>query len=157
MSKTIPLSRGLVAVVDDGDYESLSAHKWSAVPHGYCFYAMRSEGVRPHRRTVYMHRAILGAPRGVQVDHVDGDGLDNRRGNLRAATQSQNNLNRRIGKNNRSGYKGVLWFPRTGRWQAVIKVNRSRRHLGYFSTPKEAHEAYCAAAKELHGEFARTA
>jgi hypothetical protein len=157
MSKTIPLSRGLVAIVDDADFESLSAHKWYAF-QGHCtFYAVRN--VRhPNQRIIYLHRVLLNAPFGLQVDHVNRDGLDNRRCNLRFATNSQNNRNRAVSKKrSSSGYKGVSWSRLNKNWRARITINGLETHLGAFATPEAAHAAYCVAAKELHGEFARFA
>lgn len=149
--REIPLTRSLVALVDDEDYESLSAYKWHARKDGYRFYAARSHG----GSTILMHRVLLGAPAGMAADHLSGDGLDNRRANLRLATHAQNIHNRGANKNNTSGYKGVSL--NRGRWAAHINVNGKRKHLGSFSYPQEAHAAYCSAAEKLHGEFARFA
>jgi len=88
-----------------------------------------------------------------QIDHIDGDPSNNRWDNLRAATQSQNNSNMRTNKVNKSGFNGVSFYKRTGRYVAFIQKNRKTEYLGYFDTAEEAHEAYCARAKELHGEF----
>jgi hypothetical protein len=155
--KEIRLTRGLVAIVDDEDYESLSAYRWYAKRTGGRApkdYACRSMG-GPRGPRVLMHRTIINAPAGMDVDHINGDALDNRRCNLRVATRSQNLQNRPKQKNNSSGYKGVSKY-RTGRWMASIRVNGTCKYLGYHSTPEAAHAAYCAAAKELHGEFARS-
>jgi len=157
--KEIPLTRGVVAIVDDEDYATLSFHKWCATPigRGNSFYAVR--GVWSNGTTVraYMHRVILCPPSGMHVDHISGDGLDNRRANLRLATYAQNNQNCRVYQNNKSGYKGVRWNRRDKRWLAEIRANGLRKYIGLFDSPAEAHAAYCAAAKELHGEFARFA
>lgn len=88
------------------------------------------------------------------IDHVNGDPSDNRIGNLREATHSQNQHNRVAYKNNTSGYKGVSWNKGACKWQASIRLRGKLRNLGMFNCPKEAHAAYCRAAKELHGEFA---
>jgi hypothetical protein len=90
----------------------------------------------------------------VMIDHRDGDPSNNRWDNLRPATVSQNNANRRPNRNNKSGFKGVVRH-RIGRWCARIKKNGRRYHLGSFATPEEAHAAYVAAARKLFGEFAR--
>lgn len=91
-----------------------------------------------------------------QVDHIDGDGLNNRIANLRLATKSQNAANARRPRTNKSGYKGVcLVTGRTDKWRATIKAGGRQVHLGHFSDPREAHAAYCEAARKLHGEFAR--
>jgi hypothetical protein len=90
------------------------------------------------------------------IDHVDGNGVNNAISNLREATNSQNCMNRGAQSNNQSGYKGVSWYKRDGKWIAKIAVGGKQTNLGYFSTAEEAHAAYAAAAAELHGEFART-
>lgn len=154
--KELQLTRGMVAIVDDEDYEPLSAYRWHAKTSGSNpskDYACRSTG-GPRGPRILMHRAIIGAPVGMDVDHINGDSLDNRRANLRLATRSQNLQNRPRQRNNSSGYKGVSRY-RTGQWMACITVDGARKYLGYHPTPELAHAAYCAAAAELHGEFAR--
>jgi hypothetical protein len=91
------------------------------------------------------------------IDHIDGEPSNNRWANLRPATASQNQANAKRSKNNKSGFKGVSLFKRTGRWHAQITVNRRNIHLGYFDTAEAAHAAYCAAASKHFGEFARAA
>jgi hypothetical protein len=152
--KEIPLNRGLTAIVDDADYEILSRHRWCVPPAGKRPYALRTVGDTGRR--LAMHRVILNAPDGLQVDHINGDGLDNRRSNLRLATNAQNLQNQKRRSTNTSGYKGVSLY-RDGRWSARIRANGRRVFLGYFATPELAHAAYCAAAEKYHGEFARTA
>ena len=107
------------------------------------------------KTAIKMHRLILGLtdPR-VHVDHIDGNGLNNRRENLRTCNRSENMSNRRKHKNNTSGYKGVCWDNQHGRWRADIKLNGKRKHLGLFTNPEEAYQAYCAAAIKMHGEYA---
>jgi hypothetical protein len=104
-----------------------------------------------------MHREIFGACDGQLVDHVDGDGLNNRRSNLRIATRAENNRNAAVRKDNTSGFKGVHWHKGDGRWQAQIRVAGKRIRLGAFDTPEAAHAAYCEAAARYHGAFARPA
>lgn len=91
------------------------------------------------------------------IDHIDGNKSNNRISNLRAATKAENCRNKRIHANNTSGYKGVSWHKATGKWMASIMTNGKTVHLGVFSDPTEAHEAYTQAARDMHGEFARTA
>lgn len=153
--REIPLTRGLVAMVDDGDYESLSSHKWHALRGSAKFYAARRLGSRG--TYLLMHRVILNAPGGMYVDHISGSTLDNRRSNIRVVTPAQNNMNRGASSTNKSGFKGVCWEPRFKFWRATIKAGGKHVHLGHFTSPQEAHAAYCAAAKELHGEYARFA
>ena len=160
MVKEITLSRGKVALVSDEDYERVSQYKWYAVDWdgtGKSWYARRrfiTDGVR---RYVSLHRFIMGVPDSIKVDHIDGDGLNCQRYNLRHATHQQNSQNRRIGANNTSGYKGVVFVRRakTRRWQAQIEHNCKTLYLGRFESAVEAARAYDHAARELFGEFAR--
>lgn len=90
------------------------------------------------------------------IDHINGNGLDNRIENLRAATRAENNRNSRVKSNNTTGYKGVCFDRREGRFVASIARDGKQFNLGYFETPEDAHAAYCIAAERLHGKFART-
>ncbi|GAG28472.1 unnamed protein product [marine sediment metagenome] len=103
-----------------------------------------------------MHRMILGVEKGVDVDHINGDGIDNRRFNLRACLRSENGRNRRLSKNNKSGYKGVCWNKSCNKWVAQIKYNYKEYSLGCFFCIIKAAKAYDKAAREYFGEFART-
>jgi hypothetical protein len=96
----------------------------------------------------------MGEPEGLQVDHEDGNGLNNQRSNLRIASPTQNQGNARRRKDNTSGYKGVSWYRRTNKWKAHIRVDKKLRHLGYFIDLTDAARAYDAAALEHFGEFA---
>jgi hypothetical protein len=153
--KSIPLTRGYVALVDDEDYEAISAFKWSAHRHARTCYAARAVIDCGQHRSLLMHRVILNAPPGIQVDHVNGDGLDNRRANLRLATRSQNQHNQRISLANSSGFKGVSYDSARASWRAHIMVNRRRIWLGRFTTAEEAAAAYRAASTKHHGAFGR--
>jgi len=149
MTLEIALSRGLVALVDDADVQRiLAAAPWHAYPSGDTFYARHS--ITPSRQ-ITLHAFLTGW---AFVDHVNRDGLDNRRENLRPATNSQNQMNARMHSNNTSGFKGV---QRCGRltWKAHIKLDSRRLHLGTFDTPQEAAHAYDEAAAHYFGEFAR--
>lgn len=150
--KEIPLTQGMVALVDDGDYEELSKYKWWAEKRGkhhIRYYARRKTHVDGRRINEFMHCTIMGH---VGVDHKNGNGLDNRRENLRVATQAQNMANRRSNANSASSYKGVKLVNR--RWRARIKPDGKPIHLGYFDTAEEAARAYDWAAKRIYGEFA---
>ena len=156
--RTIPLSKGQVAIVDPEDYDALSGFKWYARwdEHSQTFYAIRHDQTseKPNRMA-QMHRQILGVPPGTVVDHRDGNGLNNRRLNIRPATESQNQHNRGPVKNTLTGLKGVSFSKPTGKWMARIRMNYKRLWLGLFDTPEEASAAYIEAAKRLHGEFAK--
>jgi hypothetical protein len=150
---SIPLSQGKHAVIDETDYPLVSAYRWHARKSGERWYA--ASGRAP--TCVLMHRLILCVPDGVLVDHRNGDGLDNRRENLRAASKSGNNQNRVVvvGK---SGFRGVHHNVRDHRrsrpWRATIWAGGERIRLGDFPTATEAAQAYDDAARRLHGEFA---
>lgn len=105
---------------------------------------------RAHRIIFLMHHGYLPE----QIDHIDGNGLNNDVENLRAATHAQNGSNRGAQKNNTSGFKGVSWHKKSNKWQAAIALGRKNHYLGLFDTPEAAHEAYKDAAKKLHKEFA---
>lgn len=151
--KEIVLSNGMIANVNDEDYGHLSVFRWRALRSRTGWYAVRN-APRPERTTIYMHRVILRAAPKVQVDHIDGNGLNNRRSNLRLASDCQNKWNRDKPKSNTSGYKGV--FRRDERWAAYIKHNKRRYYLGAYSDPVDAARAYDRKARELHGDFAKT-
>ena len=155
--KYIPLTKGLMTCVDDSDYVTLSQYKWYVVGHPGKEYAARcgrdSTGKQIHIR---MHREILSAPTNMEVDHIDGNRLNNCRSNLRLATRSQNGSNRtKSYPNATSKYKGVTWHKRDQYWQATIIHQNRHIHLGCFSSEKEAAVAYNTAAKKYHGNFAK--
>jgi hypothetical protein len=105
----------------------------------------------PRKRTIFLHREITGAPKGFDVDHADGDSANNQRGNLRVCTHAQNMGNRRVNANNTSGFKGVSWKSRSGRWLARL----AGKDVGLFETKELAAAAYQRAALAKYGEFAR--
>ena len=153
MTREVPLTQGKVALVDDADYDMVTAvGKWYAKHEGNTFYAGRmSPRQDGKQRTVKMHTLITGWG---FVDHVNGDGLDNRRANLRAADYSKNSMNHAVRSDSTSGFKGV--FPYRGiKWRAQIGLDGSKISLGIFDAPQEAALAYDAAAIELFGAFAR--
>jgi len=154
MTKSIPLTKGKFAIVDDEDFEWLNQWVWHAEKSGNTFYAVRNKTIGYKRKTVLkMHRVIMNTPEGMETDHIDMDGLNNQKSNLRNATKAQNRKNRIVQRNNHTGYKGV---GKDGRYyRARIKVNGKTKLLGYFVTAKEAAWAYDEAAAKYHGEYAR--
>ena len=157
----VPLTQGYEAVIDAADVPLVEGRNWHASVNRSTVYAQRSEagagGNGPKHRAVQLHRVIMGEPKGLLVDHRDGDGLNNRRSNLRMATRSQNQHNQKLASHNTSGFKGVRWDKQRGKWQAAIRLNGKRKHLGFFPTPEAAYEAYCKGSAEIHGEFGRVA
>jgi hypothetical protein len=153
----IPLTQGQVALIDDEDFELVLAYKWNADlnKHTKSFYAVTNVTKPDGKRTkLLMHRLIMNAQKGQQVDHIHHLTLDNRKSEMRLCTQSQNMQNSGKQVHNTSGFKGVSWHKLKQKWVANINLNGKKKHLGYFPTPELAREAYCKAAAELHGEFA---
>lgn len=154
MSVEIPLSRGLVTIVDEADAEAVLAHRWYANVSGskrQRISARRNTWVNGKRGLVYLHRWLLNAPIGVEIDHINRNSLDNRRSNLRMASRSQNCANRPAATGT---FKGVTWHKDAQRWVAQIAVEGKNRHIGCFLTEEEAALAYDVAALDAFGEFA---
>jgi hypothetical protein len=153
MVREIPLTRGLVALVDDTDYEQvIAAGPWFPRPQPHTVYCQRNMRRAAAHTTQSLHVFLTGM---TGADHRNGNGLDNQRSNLRAATAAQNAMNRRIRSDNRSGFKGVTWDRQRHHWKALIYSGGRARHIGYYDIPEDAALAYDAAAIELFGEFAR--
>jgi len=148
--KLIPLTKGKFAVVDPEDYPRLAKYKWSVSQSRYNFYACRCA----RGKKISMHRLILNAPQGLLVDHIDGDGLNNRKANLRLCTIAQNNRNSRPYRNATSKYKGVCWEKQCRKWYAKIRPNRKTISLGLFTNQIDAAVAYDRKAEQLFGQFA---
>lgn len=148
-----PKYPGTFALVDDEDYERLSAYHWYAFKGGRNLYACRNA---EHGIQVKMHRVILSAPKGKLVDHIDGNSLNNQKANLRLCSRAENGRNRKTpNRNNKSSrFKGV-WFNRKGGvFMAKIVVQNERIYLGQFASEIDAAAAYNSAAVQYHGEFA---
>lgn len=147
--KEIPLTKGMVALVDDEDYERIiEAGPWHAGARSQTFYAQSRKG----GRHVYMHRLIADAYPGQDVDHVNGEGLDNQKANLRLCTRAQNLGNQRK-REGTSSFKGVCWSH--NRWTAQMQARGRNHYLGRFSSEEDAARAYDTAALEAWGEFAK--
>jgi hypothetical protein len=144
----IPLTKGKFAIVDAADFVWLSRFKWHCVINNKRAYAYHSFD----DKNMGMHRVIMNPPPGLVVDHIDGNGLNNTRANLRICTSAQNICNCK-GRSKTSKYKGVSWSKRN-KWASVISLNLKRIHIGYFDDEIEAAKAYDKKAKELFGEFA---
>jgi hypothetical protein len=145
--RKLPISRGLEVLLDEADFVNLSRYRWSALMRGGVPYAARWVG----GKVLTMHRVILEAPVGIQVDHINNDSLDNRRENLRLCTQAENLRNRRS-RVGASRFKGVS--PAGMKWRADIRLNGRAKYIGTFPTEEEAARAYDAKASEIYGEFA---
>lgn len=148
--KTIPLTKGDFAIVDDDDYEYLIQFEWFLTPGGYAARKTTKNG-RPS--IVLMHREIAKTPKGMQTDHINGNRLDNRKCNLRICTNAENSRNRGPMPGT-SKYKGVRWLKNDKKWQANIKLNQKQITLGCFNSEIEAAKAYNEAAIKYFGEFA---
>jgi hypothetical protein len=154
-AKYIPLTRGYFALVDVYDYDSLSRFNWYVLISDKMKYAFRSGQKRlGESGEIGMHQQILRLTDGRLPDHRNGNGLDNRRSNLRPATHAQNLCNRGKPETNSSGFKGVCRVRGKEKWQASIKTGQSCKFLGHFDTAEEAARAYDSAALRYHGEFA---
>ena len=147
--RKIKLTQGKYALVDNTDFAKLSPYKWNCLKRGKIFYA-------GNNKISYMHRFILElySKDGLMVDHINGNGLDNRRKNLRIATKAENMRNRGVQSNNTSGYKGVHWMKSYKKWEAYIWLDKRKIELGYYTTREEAAAVYNIAAKRLHKNFA---
>ncbi len=157
----IPLTKGQYAIVDAEDYEWLvNMTNWHALwaPTTRSFYAASNRQHEGKSHHVYMARVILGLERGDKRcgDHINGNTLDHRRANLRAATRSQNACNRKRYRTSATGFKGVTIDKATGQYRASIRFEGKEYRLGYRATAEEAHALYCEASTQLHGEFGRT-
>lgn len=161
----IQLTKGYVAIVDDADAD-LAGIKWNVLPAGYTFYAKR-QGYDCERNvyiTVLLHRVIVERSlsrkliKGEVIDHINRNGLDNRRENLRSCNQHQNAMNSRTPKNSILGVKGVTYIKgRKSPYRGQITVGGKLLYLGHYTTAEAAHEAYCKAAEFYFGEFWRAA
>lgn len=140
----IKLTQNKYALVDDDDFDFLNQWKW---------YFNSGYAVRGNKEKILMHRVVNHTSKGIITDHINGDKLDNRKCNLRDCTNEENQMNRGAQANNTSGYKGVTWSNKAGKWYAQIQYHGKRKHLGSYNTPQEASEVYNKEAKILFKGF----
>jgi hypothetical protein len=153
----IELTKGHTAVIDADDVNAIRDYKWRSSKGKGTNYACSGLRLDDGRvKTLFLHRLLMKPSKGFVVDHINGDGLDNRRSNLRVATVAQNNLNSRVRSDSTTGIKGAYYDKRKGSYYSHIKRGDKRIYLGTFSTAEEAADAYAKASRELHGEFGRT-
>jgi hypothetical protein len=150
----VPLTQGRVALIDDEDAERVLIYKWTYAVRGKSEYARRAVLRDGTSHSIYLHRFILDAPSRLEVDHINGDGLDNRRCNLRLATKSQNHCNASVITRRDTGFRGVYVTPDSKRYNARIVANGSIIRVGPFGKAEDAARAYDVLAKHYHGEFA---
>lgn len=155
--KKIVLTKGKFVLVDDSDYEWLSQWKWQYNVNGYATRGkyIKGSGRKNQRNSlIYMHRIIMNTSEKMEVDHINGKGLDNRKSNLRNCTFSQNRMNSRVRKDSKSGYKGIRFVENRKKWYVSIATNRKRIFLGYYVNKTEAIESYNQAARKYFNEYA---
>lgn len=150
INQEIKLTNNKVAFIDEEDYDKVSKLKWYCSNNDGKLYA-----VNKNKKVLYMHRLIMSAPDGYEVDHINGDGLDNRKVNLRLCSSSQNKYNQKLSSANTSGFKGVTWNKNKGKWQVQIGSRNKYKYLGLFEDKYNAAKAYNKEAVRLFGDFAR--
>lgn len=148
----IPLTRGRVTVIDHEDYKKIKRYKWHYKDTGYA--VSYSKGSAAERKQVRMHRLITKCPTRKEVDHIDGNKLNNCKENLRVCTRSQNMMNKGKPKKGSSRFKGVSWHEKSGKWRARIKMNGLEMYLGIFESENEAFRVYREACLFHHKAFA---
>jgi len=148
--KKIKLSNGEFTLVDDKDFNYLNQFRWYL--NGTSKYAIRYGKIDNKPRVIFMHKEVMSISKGTEVDHINRRTLDNQKNNLRLCTRLQNQGNSEKYRTNKSGYKGVSWHKKSGKWQAYI--GDERKYLGIYKIKEEAALAYNNAARERYGEFA---
>ena len=144
-----------IITYDDDDHALVSMYNWYVSKHHNCWYAVNRDEKNGVKTSIYMHRLIMNAPKGIPVDHRDNNGLNNCKSNLRLATFAQNNTNRDKRKDNKSGFKGVSWCKMRGSYVANISYKKKKIHIGHSESKIEAAMMYNQKAIELYGEFAK--
>jgi hypothetical protein len=153
--RKIKLTKGKYAIVDPEDYDKINQYNWYTKDNGYTFYAERKERIFCKKRSIRMHRQIMNAPKDKVVDHINRNGLDNRKENLQLVSQQENTWNSERGANTGSSkYKGVNYDKAHQKYRATLCHNSGKIHLGYFENETDAAHAFDEAAKKYRGRFA---
>jgi len=154
--RRIKLTQGRYAIVDPEDFERLNQYKWHCTHYGYATRAVPDTSGKGRRQAaVYMHNVVCPAPEGMITDHINRNPLDNRKANLRPATQRQNVWNRKFArKGARTRYNGIRWDKNRRKWQVRLAISGKRESFGYYADEVEAAKAYDRVAKQHRGEFA---
>ena len=157
--KRIKLTQGKYSLVDNEDFDRINSFRWHYHQYRDTGYAARGKSIDRKERVIWLHYEVLNLKYPYkykyQIDHKNGNKLDNQKRNLRFCTKEQNASNCRRYKNNKSGYKGVYWFKYNRKWSCQIQKNKIRFFLGYFDNEIDAAKVYNQAAKKYFGEFAR--
>lgn len=151
--KEIPLTQGKVAMVDDEDFEYLSKNKWFCAKGRNTFYAQRRDG--KNGPIIHMHRLIMNTSINKEVDHIDCNGLNNQKVNLRNCTRIENSYNSRMKSTNQNKVKGISFAKWANMYRVQLKTNGKRIHVGYFKTIFEASSAYNKHVLQTRGAFAK--
>ncbi|MBB3213429.1 hypothetical protein FHW67_002721 [Herbaspirillum sp. Sphag1AN] len=151
--RLIPIYGGEKALVDDEDFERLSKYRWHLNDSGYAVRCDYSSGTL---KNIRMHHEVVTRQAGFDIDHIDGNRLNNQRSNLRECTRSQNLQNQSKKRGSTSKFKGVYWLKANKKWRAKIRVSGKSKCLGLYANESDAAKAYDAAAKHYFGEFACT-
>ena len=155
--RLIRMAQPRYAKVDPADYKRLREYEWFTMKGKNTFYARGRVAISKtgKEKLTSLHQKIIEVPKGMVVDHINHDGMDNRRANLRAATRAQNIRNRKkFAKSSGSKYKGIYWKKKTRKWEASITFERKKIFLGCFRNEVDTAKAYDRAARKYHGEFA---
>lgn len=144
-----------IVQIDDEDFDLVSKYKWRLSKGKYTYYVITHNKVDNKDTTLYLHRLVFGNSDKNSIDHIDGNGLNNQKNNLRICTYTQNNRNRNSCINSSSKYKGVSWYKKSCKWRASIQVNKKMIHIGYYNSEEDAAEMYNLHAIKYFKEFAK--